>query len=66
MASRTGGKGRKAGRQSRFGGMTQSISAYRQRRMAGVAKGGNNGAWRGGSTKPQRGFAESLSTRREQ
>lgn len=51
MAKRSGGGGRKIGRQSRWAGLTQSISHYRQRRNLGVAKGGNNGAWRTGSVK---------------
>lgn len=56
-----GKKGRKVGRQSRLGGMTQGVSHYRQRRQMGVPRGGNGGAWRAGSAKPLVGFAASLS-----
>ena len=48
---KSGKKGRKVGRQSRWAGMTQSTSAYRQRRNLGVPRGGNGGAWRTGNVK---------------
>ncbi len=51
-SSKQGGKGRKHGRNSRWGGVTQTMSAYRQRRNMGVPRGGNGGAWRGGNIKP--------------
>lgn len=41
---------RKIGRNSRLGGHRESMTAYRQRRLLGVPKGGNGGAWRGGKT----------------
>lgn len=59
MAGTRGGKkGRKAGRQYRYGGLSQSVSHYRQRRALNVPRGGNGGAWRAGSNRPQRSWAE--------
>lgn len=60
MPAKGGKKGRKAGRQYRYNGLSQSVSHYRQRRALNVPRGGNGGAWRGGTNKPPRGFAESL------
>lgn len=46
MSAKTGAKGRKVGRNFRFHGLRQTTTSYRQRRMFGVPKGGDNGAWR--------------------
>lgn len=44
--AKQGRKGRKVGRNYRYGGRPESLTAYRKRRLAGVPKGGNGGAWR--------------------
>ena len=51
MGAQPGRKGRKVGRNARWGGMTQATTSYRQRRNLGVPKGGNGGRWRSGSVK---------------
>ena len=41
-----GGGGRKHGRNFRFSGVRQSNTSYKSRRLLGVPKGGDGGAWR--------------------
>ena len=57
MGAQPGRKGRKVGRNARWGGMTQATTSYRQRRNLGVPKGGNGGRWRSGSVKAGRASA---------